>query len=44
LNLHVGGEVFSGLKAPAAVADQLRKFAVGQQTTQTGKMPSWVGS
>src|SRR5665647_3740598 len=33
LNLHVGGEVFSGLKAPAAVADQLRKFALGQQTS-----------
>jgi hypothetical protein len=43
LNLHVGGEVFSGLKAPAAVADQLRKFAIGQQTTQTGKKPSWAG-
>jgi hypothetical protein len=44
LNLHVGGEVFSGLKAPAAVADQLRKFAINQQTTQTGKKPSWAGA
>jgi hypothetical protein len=43
LNLHVGGEVFSGLKAPAAVADQLRKFAINQQTTSTGKKPSWAG-
>lgn len=42
LNLHVGGEVFSGLKAPAAVADQLRKFAINQQTTQTGQKPSWA--
>ncbi len=41
LNLHVGGEVFSGLKAPAAVADQLRKFAINQQTTSTGRKPSW---
>jgi hypothetical protein len=43
LNLHVGGEVFKGLKAPAAVADQLRKFAIDQQTSQTGKKPSWAG-
>ena len=43
LNLHVGGEVFSGLKAPAAVADQLRKFAIGQQTSSTGRKPSWAG-
>jgi hypothetical protein len=43
LNLHVGGEVFSGLRAPAAVADQLRKFAIGQQTSSTGRKPSWAG-
>ena len=43
LNLHVGGEVFSGLHAPAAVADQLRKFAIGQQTTSTGRKPTWAG-
>ena len=42
LNLHVGGESFMGLKAPEAVATQLRKFAIGQQTTSTGKKPSWT--
>ena len=44
LNLHVGGEVFKGLKAPAAVADQLRRFALDQQTTQTGRKPTWAGA
>ena len=43
LNLHIGNESFNGLKAPAAVADQLRKYAVGQQTSATGKKPSWAG-
>ena len=43
LNLHIGNESFNGLKAPAAVADQLRKFSIGQQTSSTGKKPSWAG-
>jgi hypothetical protein len=43
LNLHIGEQVFKGLKAPEAVAHQLRQFAVDQQTTSTGKKPSWVG-
>ena len=44
LNLHIGNESFNGLKAPEAVASQLRKFAINQQTTQTGKKPSWAGA
>ena len=42
LNLHIGDHEFKGLKAPEAVASQLRRFAINQQTTSTGRKPSWV--
>lgn len=43
LNLHIGDQSFNGLRAPDAVAAQLKKFAIGQQTTSTGRKPSWAG-
>lgn len=43
LNLSIGGETFKGLKAPEHVASQLKTYAIGQQTAQTGRKPSWYG-
>ena len=42
LNLHIGDEHFNGMKAPEHVADRLRTYAIRQQTTSTGRKPSWV--
>jgi len=42
LNLHIGDQEFRGLKAPEAVARQLKTFAIDQQTTSTGRKPSWT--
>ena len=44
LNLTIGDKPFNGLKAPDHVAAQLKAYAISQQTTQTGKKPSWVGT
>lgn len=41
LNLTIGNEHFNGLKAPAHVATQLKRYAVSQQTTRAGVRPSW---
>ena len=43
LNLHIGDQSFNGLKAPEAVAQQLKTYALDQATTSTGRKPSWVG-
>lgn len=42
LNLTIDGEHFNGLRADADVAGRLKTYAIGRQTTQTGRKPSWV--
>jgi hypothetical protein len=42
LNLTIDGNHFNGLRAPENVAAKLKTYAVGQQTSRTGRLPSWV--
>jgi hypothetical protein len=41
VHLHIGGETFE-MAAGGAVAERLKKFAIGQQAGSTGRKPSWV--
>jgi hypothetical protein len=40
-NLIINDKLFGGLKASAGVAGELKSYAISQQTTQTGRAPSW---
>lgn len=42
LNLSIDGHQFNGLRAPDNVAASLKTYAVGRQSSTTGKKPSWV--
>lgn len=42
VNLTIGTETFKGLTAPPNVAAKLKTYAISQQVTRTGNMPSWV--
>lgn len=42
LNLTIGDQTFDGLKVPDNVAAKLKQFAIGQQTSSTGRKPSWA--
>jgi len=42
LNLTIDGQRFDGLRAPEDVAGRLKTYAISQQTSATGRKPSWV--
>lgn len=43
LSLHINGETYDGLLAPATVADRLVTYSVQKKTRSAGRKPSWLG-